>query len=473
MHNIRYTYPNGNNRLGSISSTGISSSAYKYDALGNLVHDNAEDLTVSWNALGKVDTIRRNGNTLSSFRYSPTGQRQVKTDSSGVTFYIHDATGNVMCIYRQNGDTLRATERYLYGSKRLGVLEQQVWITANSTWLQDSNTIGARVYEFTDHLGNVTYTAQDRKHLVQDSYGQWQFIPFAVTYTDYYPFGFPMPGRSFTMGGYRYFFNGQEADNEVFGEGVSLTAEFWQYDSRLGRRWNVDPNNQRSISVYSCFNNNPIWFVDVKGDTVRYKSGRERMDVFFARLFSKAFRKEFNELQKSRKTYTYARMNKKDTYDSGGFISVDDATANHPVSQFTIHYRLLAKDFTGRSIMHAIFEETFHAVDYEPHRSSSMIGFNQDFGLYTIGHNAKDRSHEARAWQFAAVNAPFLRKRPSVRIDGKLYFVYNPLALRIRNLPKRSDIPAIETLLYEVNIYQVRQFNVEDKSQYIKEPEYR
>ena len=267
MHNIRYTYPNGNNRLGSISSTGISSSAYKYDALGNLVHDNAEDLTVSWNALGKVDTIRRNGNTLSSFRYSPTGQRQVKTDSSGVTFYIHDATGNVMCIYRQNGDTLRATERYLYGSKRLGVLEQQIWITANSIGLQDSNTIGVRVYEFTDHLGNVTYTAQDRKHLVQDSYGQWQFIPFAVTYTDYYPFGFPMPGRSFTMGGYRYFFNGQEADNEVLGEGVSLTAEFWQYDTRLGRRWNVDPKYTPMLSSYSCFVNSPLSLNDKKGDT--------------------------------------------------------------------------------------------------------------------------------------------------------------------------------------------------------------
>ena len=267
MHNIRYTYPNGNNRLGSISSTGITSSAYKYDALGNLVHDNAEDLTVSWNALGKVDTIRRNGNTLSSFRYSPTGQRQVKTDSSGVTFYIHDATGNVMCIYRQNGDTLRATERYLYGSKRLGVLEQQIWITANSIGLQDSNTIGVRVYEFTDHLGNVTYTAQDRKHLVQDSYGQWQFIPFAVTYTDYYPFGFPMPGRSFTMGGYRYFFNGQEADNEVLGEGVSLTAEFWQYDTRLGRRWNVDPKYTPMLSSYSCFVNSPLSLNDKKGDT--------------------------------------------------------------------------------------------------------------------------------------------------------------------------------------------------------------
>ena len=285
--------------------------------------------------------------------------------------------------------------------------------------------------------------------------------------------GFQYFNNSSDMGGYRYFFNGQEADNEALGDGASFSAEFWQYDSRLGKRWNVDPKNQRSNSVYSCFTNNPMWLVDADGDTVRYKSGRERMDVFFARLFSKAFRKEFNELQKSRKTYTYARMNKKDTYDTGGFISVDDATANHPVSQFTIHYRLIAKDFTGRSFMHAIFEETFHAVDYELNRSSSMIGFNQDYGLHTVAHDANDRSHEARAWQFAAVNAPFLRKRPSIRIDDKLYFVYNPLALRIRNLPKKSDIHAIETLLYEVNIYQIRQFNMENKSQYTKEPEYR
>ncbi|MCR4858676.1 MAG: hypothetical protein K5890_10850 [Bacteroidales bacterium] len=268
MHNIRYTYPNGNNRLGSITSTGIASSAYQYDALGNLVRDNAEGLTVGWNAMGKVDTIRRNGDILSTFRYSPTGQRQVKTDSSETTIYIHDATGNVMCVYKLRGDTLTATERYLYGSKRLGMLEQQVWITANRIGLQDSNTIGVRVYEFTDHLGNVTYTAQDRKWLVQDSLGQRQFIPFTVNYTDYYPFGFPMPGRSFTMGGYRYFFNGQEADNEVLGEGVSLTAEFWQYDSRLGRRWNVDPVFKEYESPYACFAGNPVWFADPRGRTI-------------------------------------------------------------------------------------------------------------------------------------------------------------------------------------------------------------
>ena len=41
--------------------------------------------------------------------------------------------------------------------------------------------------------------------------------------------------------GYRFGFNGQELDNELSGKGNSYTAEYWQYDSRLGRRFNVDP----------------------------------------------------------------------------------------------------------------------------------------------------------------------------------------------------------------------------------------
>lgn len=67
---------------------------------------------------------------------------------------------------------------------------------------------------------------------------------------------------------YRFGFNGQEKDNEVSGLGNSNTAEFWQYDSRLGRRWNVDPVDQIQLSNYSCFANNPIYFVDPDGDVV-------------------------------------------------------------------------------------------------------------------------------------------------------------------------------------------------------------
>ena len=80
---------------------------------------------------------------------------------------------------------------------------------------------------------------------------------------------YPLPTPRSDKGGYRYFFNGQEADNEVFGEGVSLTAEFWQYDSRLGKRWNVDPVFKEYESPYACFAGNPVWFADPRGDTLR------------------------------------------------------------------------------------------------------------------------------------------------------------------------------------------------------------
>ena len=58
--------------------------------------------------------------------------------------------------------------------------------------------------------------------------------------------------------------NGQENDNEI-AEGI-FTAEYWQYDSRLGRRWNLDPRPQINTSDYACFANNPIFIMDINGD---------------------------------------------------------------------------------------------------------------------------------------------------------------------------------------------------------------
>ena len=60
--------------------------------------------------------------------------------------------------------------------------------------------------------------------------------------------------RDFTSEKYRYGMNGQEKDDEVSGAGNSYTAQFWQYDPRIGRRWNVDPVTYPWQSSYSCFN---------------------------------------------------------------------------------------------------------------------------------------------------------------------------------------------------------------------------
>ncbi len=82
------------------------------------------------------------------------------------------------------------------------------------------------------------------------------------------PFGSVMLGRDFSGGMYRFGNGGQEKTDEISGSGNHTTAMFWGYDTRLGRRWNQDPKPNPSISNYSCFANNPIWFSDVNGDTI-------------------------------------------------------------------------------------------------------------------------------------------------------------------------------------------------------------
>ena len=122
-----------------------------------------------------------------------------------------------------------------------------------------------------NHLGNVITTISDRKIQENGIDGTVvgavdYYTPDIVTTTDYYAFGMAMPGRTQPpsgVAGYRYAHNGQEKDNEIF-DGA-LSAEFWEYDSRLGRRWEMDPITNASESSYATFANNPIAASDPDG----------------------------------------------------------------------------------------------------------------------------------------------------------------------------------------------------------------
>jgi hypothetical protein len=48
------------------------------------------------------------------------------------------------------------------------------------------------------------------------------------------------------------------------------SAEFWAYDGKLGRRWNVDPVFVAGISSYMVLNGSPISSTDYKGDVVNF-----------------------------------------------------------------------------------------------------------------------------------------------------------------------------------------------------------
>jgi RHS repeat-associated protein len=84
--------------------------------------------------------------------------------------------------------------------------------------------------------------------------------------TEYYPYGMTLRSES-DGGGYRYGFNGYEADNEVKGKGNSFTTEFRQYDSRVARWLSTDPLEAKypNWSPYAFVYDNPMNFIDIDG----------------------------------------------------------------------------------------------------------------------------------------------------------------------------------------------------------------
>ena len=82
------------------------------------------------------------------------------------------------------------------------------------------------------------------------------------------PFGMLLVGRNWEGGSeYRYGFNGQEKEVDVYGNETVIDFGARFYDSRLGRWLSVDPLSGRhpEISPYATCNNNPILYIDSDG----------------------------------------------------------------------------------------------------------------------------------------------------------------------------------------------------------------
>src|SRR5690554_2167266 len=160
-----------------------------------------------------------------------------------------------MATYTKTNETeLALEEQPIYGSSRLGVYRP----TAETGIMR-----GARTYEATNHLGNVLATYTDRI-IVNDDF---EYSVDVSTVSDYYPFGMPMQGRSFNSSEYRFGFQNQESENEIWGEG---NASFFKYrisDNRLGRFFAVDPLAAKypHNSTYAFSENSTIAFVELEG----------------------------------------------------------------------------------------------------------------------------------------------------------------------------------------------------------------
>jgi LysM repeat protein len=79
-------------------------------------------------------------------------------------------------------------------------------------------------------------------------------------------------------GDYRFGFNGMERVDEISGVGNHYTAEYWEMDPRVLRRWNTDPVVKHWESPYAIFHNNPIFFTDPQGDDPPEKTKKHKIE---------------------------------------------------------------------------------------------------------------------------------------------------------------------------------------------------
>ncbi len=300
MDNMIYTYKPGTNQLDKVVDgaadvttnydkyndikQGQTNGNYQYDAIGNLTSDISEGISnIEWSVYGKITKIEKTNGTQILYTYDPSGNRiskSVKTCSdcaSKTTYYVRDASGNSMGLYTKdaavNNNSLTQTEVHLYGSSRLGILNTNIDMQVQPPVNTNGNTIfttGNKFFELSNMLGNVVATISDRKlQHSSDGITVDYYNADVVTANSFYVFGMLMPEKKYqasATSSYRYGLNGQEKSTEI--NENSYTAEFWEYDSRIGRRFNLDPKPNTSISPYVAFENNPIWFGDPLGDSI-------------------------------------------------------------------------------------------------------------------------------------------------------------------------------------------------------------
>ncbi|MES1249328.1 MAG: hypothetical protein ABUL46_01520, partial [Chitinophaga rupis] len=173
--------------------------------------------------------------------------------SSEVTWYVRDAQGNILSVYTYgdpsvNGGALAQTELDIYGSSRLGTWKRAIPVTNLDSTVHNSFpnsgdsitfTRGNKLFELTNHLGNVLATISDKRYgVTPDDSTVVYYNPEVVSANDYYPFGMMQYARNYTetgSGNYRFGFNGKENDNEVKGTGNQVDYGMRVYDPRVGK----------------------------------------------------------------------------------------------------------------------------------------------------------------------------------------------------------------------------------------------
>jgi YD repeat-containing protein len=291
LNNYNYTYTPNTNQLANIYNTVNSQTkTYNYDAIGNTTVDGMQGTTNGvWNVYGKLQSLTNKDGQTVTYTYSANGQRISKKVGSTEEWYVRDAAGNNLATYTKdatiNSGNLTVTEKYKYGSSLLDVKDAK--INVESPVANDGFTVferGDDNYILADGNGNTKATISDKK-IQHSTDGTTVDYYNADVRTATLHSSFGANAKTYNGGFAAANFNGQRKSLEIGAD--AQTAQFWEYNGDVGRRWNLDPKPTMGVSEYSGFLNNPIIGTDPVGDTITPAKG-----------IAKAVFKRFDEVAK-------------------------------------------------------------------------------------------------------------------------------------------------------------------------------
>gem|GEM_PF-3674828 len=411
MDEFTYQYTNGNNRLRHVTDPvnannfnndidNQNSDNYTYDRLGNLTKDEAEDIiNISWNLSGKVNEIEKSDGTNIKFRYDALGNRIAKAINDTITWYVRDASGNMMSTYESkaanNGlnnsvEYIKWQSANLYGSSRLGQYQLNE-IIGGSLYSVPQNSLstiqrehysffrGQDQYELSNHLGNVLTTVSDRKRFELDANGESEYVVDVMSASDYYPGGMLMASKSSSLTDYYYKHQGQESDSEVNGKGNSYFYKYRMSDARLNRFFSVDPLRKK-FPYYSSFQFSGNKLID----HIEFE-GLEEKSFYSLRLEEALAKKDdagdiaYYSLRRLEEMFgpTTGVEGAENVAGKYNTMGVSLGYIKHPIAQVVSKYYGVLSDFMSTGID---FEEN-HPQKYERLAARiGMIGVGESFG---------------------------------------------------------------------------------------------
>lgn len=272
IDDLEYTYKPMSNQLLKVHDNGTQEGFS--DSPGNTGDDYFYDL----NGNMRADLNKNIGETQGEYiTYNHLNLPvEIIVDSSNKIKYVYDASGRKLSKQViTNNQSYGIKTHYGYGF----VYENNVlqyFSHPKGYAMSDSNGNFSYVYQYKDHLGSVRMSYSD-----VDQDGQATTADIRSE-THYYPFGMEHKNNLYMSGGSyaaeKYKYNGKELQDELQ---LNVYDYGWrQYDPAIGRFLKTDrfAEKYHQLTPYGYAANNPIFFVDIQGDSLRVANNQITKD---------------------------------------------------------------------------------------------------------------------------------------------------------------------------------------------------